>query len=233
MHLLPHLCSETTCGATPSGHWSVIFGRVSRSRSGTRDLSPLRAPATYCWRAPAVQPSPPRWPWGTYHWAFSSARCSSSSIAPPPPLGTGERSDGSVHLVLNLSSPRGASVKWEEQVYVDLRLPFGARSSPLPFYFVRGCSQVLHYLDDYFLVRDSHAACANDMHAFHDLCRDLCAPLAPEKLVLPTCCLQFLGVTLDSSLQEMCLPLDKLAQLRDCLPAWWTWQKCTNRVHCC
>ena len=72
----------------PGGPWSVIFGRVSRSgsRSGTRDPSPLRGPATYCRRAPAVQPSPPRWPWrssGDIPRALSSARRSGSSIAPP------------------------------------------------------------------------------------------------------------------------------------------------------
>ena len=46
---------------------------------------------------------------------------------------------------------------WEERVYVDLRLPFGARTSPFLFpqfaealhwiaVHVRGCSRVLHYL---------------------------------------------------------------------------------------
>ena len=75
----------------------------------------------------------------------------------------------------------------------------------------------------------SHAACARDLQAFLDLCRDLGFPLASEKLVLPTRCLQFLGVTLDSSLQEMRLPRDKPARLRDCLPAWRTRQKCTKR----
>ena len=64
-HLLPHLCSETFCGATPGGPWSVLFGQVSPSgsRSGTRDPSSLRGPATYCRRAPAVQLPPPQWPW--------------------------------------------------------------------------------------------------------------------------------------------------------------------------
>ena len=94
---------------------------------------------------------------------------------------------------------------------------------------VRGCSRVLHYLDDDFLARASHAACARDLQAFQDLCRGLGVHLASEKLVLPTRCLQFLGITLDSSLQEMRLPPDKLALLRDCLPAWRTRQKCTKR----
>ena len=93
---------------------------------------------------------------------------------------------------------------------------------------VRGCCCVLHYLHDYFLVRASHAACAHDLQAFQDLCHDIGVPLASEKLALPTRCLQFLGITLDSSLQEMRLPPDKLSQLRDCLHAWWTWQKCTK-----
>ena len=206
------------------------------------------------------------------------------------------KSDGSVRLGLDLSSPRGASVTsdisreefavrytsvdaavaivrslgrnafmakadirhafrlcpvrpaawpllcytWGERVYVDLRLPFGARSSLFIFtqfaealHWIavqfRGCRHVLHYLDDYFLARASHAACARDLQAFQDLCRDLGVPLASEKLVLPARCLQFLGITLDSSLQERRLPPDKLARLRDCLPAWRTRQKCTKR----
>ena len=212
------------------------------------------------------------------------------------PLGAAVKPDGSVRLVLDLSSPRGASVnssisreefavrytsvdaavdivrrlgkdafmakagirhafrlcpvrpadwpllcyKWAGRVYVDLRLPFGARSSPFIFtqfvetlhwiaVHVRGCLHVLHSLDDYFLARASQAACARDLDAFQDLCRDLGVPLAPEKLVVPTRCLQLLGITLDSLLQEMRLPPEKLARLRACLPAWRTRQKCTKR----
>ena len=278
--LLPHLCSETFCGATPGGPWSVILGRVRvRVRAqvpGTRHT--LRGPATYGRHAPAVQPSPPQWPWGSPgdipRAFFHPPRRSGSSIALPFALRRGpkapctcfwicprleeprlirafpERSCGTVYLrgcghAFCLCPVRPADwpllhYMWEERVYVDLRLPFGARSSPflftpfaeaLPWIAVHvcGCSRVLHYLDDYFLVRDSHAACVCDLQAFQDLCHNLSVPLTSENLVLPTCCLQFLGVTLDSSLQEMRLPPDKLARLRDCLPAWWTWQKCTKR----
>ena len=91
----------------------------------------------------------------------------------------------------------------------------------------RGCINVVHY--HYFLARACHAACARDLQAIQDLCRDLGVPLASEKLVLATRCLQFLGITLDSSLQEIRVPPDKLARLRACLPAWRTRQKCTKR----
>ena len=115
---------------------------------------------------------------------------------------------------------------WGERVYVELRLPFGALSSPFIFtqfgqvlhwiaVHVRGCSHVLHSRDDYFLAWASHAVCSCDLQAFQDLCLDLGVPLRSEKLVLPTRCLQFLGITLDSSLQEMRLPPDKLAAVAD------------------
>ena len=81
---------------------------------------------------------------------------------------------------------------WDERLYVDLRLPFGACSSLFIFtqfaealhwiaIHICGCIHVLHYLDDYFLARASHAACARDLQAFQDLCRDLGAPPSRQR----------------------------------------------------
>ena len=89
-HLLPHLCSETFCGAAPGGPWSVVFGRVSRSgsRSGTRPRRHYAAPhPTVGALPPFSRPrrSGPGGLPGTSRGLFLSARRSGSSIAPPPP----------------------------------------------------------------------------------------------------------------------------------------------------
>ena len=265
------VCFPTSAPRLSAGPPPAGPGRVSRS--GTRDPSPPRGPAPYCRRAPAVQPSPPQWPWGSpgdiprgffLRPSFRLFHCS--------PLGAAERSDGSVRLGLDLSSPRVASVIWAFSAmscgtlclpWLRPRLPplpcaarglaapalhvgreRSIRRPPAPLWgplfpllftpfagalpwiavHVRGCTRVLHSLDGYFLARDTHAACARALQAFRDLCRDLGVPLASEQLVLPPRCLQFLGVTLDSSLLEMRLPPERLARLRDCLPAWRTRQ---------
>ena len=109
------VCFPTSAPRLSAGPPPAGPGRVTRSgsRSGTSDPSPPRGPAPYCRRAPAVQPSPPQWPWGSpgdiprgffLRPSFRLFHCS--------PLGAAERSDGSVRLGLDLSSPRGASVIW-------------------------------------------------------------------------------------------------------------------------
>ena len=88
------------------------LGRDSRSGScsGTRDPSPICGPTPYCRCAPAVQPPPPQWPWGSpgdilqgfsLRPSFRLFHCS--------PLGAAERSVSSVCLGLDLSLPRSLS----------------------------------------------------------------------------------------------------------------------------
>ena len=82
--LLPHVCSETFCGATPGGPWSVTFGRVRARVPGTRH--PYAAPHPTVGALPPfsrLRRSGPGGLPGTYRGLFSSARRSGSSIAAP------------------------------------------------------------------------------------------------------------------------------------------------------
>ena len=114
---------------------------------------------------------------------------------------------------------------WRQQYFVDKCLPFGLRSSPflfnqladalqwcLSYYF--GVSNSFHYLDDFFFAGSpSSLVCHNAITHFQLLCDQLGVPLKPEKLVLPTTKMTFLGIHLDSTNQIASIPHDKMAAL--------------------
>ena len=76
-------------------------------------------------------------------------------------------------------------------------------------------AQLLHYLDDFLLVgRLGKDTCQEAMYRMLLVCDQLSIPLASEKLVGPTTILIFLGIVLDVSVQQLCLPrADKLEEL--------------------
>ena len=212
------------------------------------------------------------------------------------PLGAAPKKDGTVRLVLDLSSPRGASVNddiskddfavsyssfdeavqmvrevgsgafmakldikhafrlcpvrldqlhllgftWEGFYFVDLRLPFGSRSSPFIFnqfadllawifMFVGSITFLLHYLDDFLIVAASRTTCGTNMHTMLAICDYLGVPVAHDKTVGPETCLTYLGIEIDAVEQVMRLPDDKLRKLSQLLSAWTSKRKCTKR----
>ena len=107
-------------------------------------------------------------------------------------------------------------MRWAEQFFVDLTLPFGGRSAPAIFTAVADvltfiCSQDLlysllsHYLDDFLLISgdDNYYLYFYEENAIEDFVRThvlldrLGVPRATEKTIPPTKCLEFLGVILD------------------------------------
>ena len=129
---------------------------------------------------------------------------------------------------------------WRSQFYVDKRLPFGLRSSPALFNrvadafewivkFQYGISNILHYLDDYFMVQESYDACNEFISSFDTAADRLGIPLAEEKQVGPTQCLTFLGIEFDSSSMSAPLPASKRDSLLADLPRWLDRRKCTKR----
>ena len=87
---------------------------------------------------------------------------------------------------------------WQGQYYIDLRLPFGMRSSPclfnrladaLEWLLKTNChiQDLMHYLDDYFTVSPANSlVCAHNVHTITQVASQLGIPLAPNKLEGPT-----------------------------------------------
>ena len=130
---------------------------------------------------------------------------------------------------------------WQGKFYVDLRLPFGVRSSPFLFNRLADAFEwilknnyaipaLMHYLDDYFTVGPPLSPlCASQVQTMVQTADRLGIPLAPDKLEGPTTRLVFLGILIDSNLMESSLPPDKLSELLAELQAWSSRKKCIKR----
>ena len=123
-------------------------------------------------------------------------------------------------------------MKWKEAYYVDTCLPFGLRSAPYLFnQFAEalqwilqhnyGLQWLIHYLDDYLMVGtpDSHS-CGEHLQCFLRVCMHLGFPVAMDKVDGPATVLSFLGLELDSVLQQICLPPEKLREILEELTKW-------------
>ena len=74
----------------------------------------------------------------------------------------------------------------------------------------------MHYLDDYLFVgKDGMGDCLSLMGPFHDVCHCLGVPIAPEKTEGSTKSLVFLGLQIDSVMQTITIPSEKLAEIRE------------------
>ena len=132
------------------------------------------------------------------------------------------------------------AMKWNNQVYIDTRLPFGLRSAPKLFNILadflswilesKGVSPILHYLDDFLTMGPpSSTTCQENLNIINEVCSYLGVPLALEKLEGPTQSLTFLGIVLDTSRMEIRLPEDKLSRIRAQLTIWLGKKKATKR----
>ena len=101
------------------------------------------------------------------------------------------------------------AVQWEGQVYVDPMLPFGLRSAPKIFSAVadalewcvrkRGVRHVFHYLDDFIIIGPPNSTeCAEALAILIRTCSQLGVPIAEHKRDVPTTCLTYLGIEVDT-----------------------------------
>ena len=219
---------------------------------------------------------------------FTTSHCS--------PLGAVPKSDGSIRIILDLSSPRGTSVnngipvgtfsvtyarfddaveilrslgagcylakadikhafrnlpvreadwpllcyEWEGYFYVDLRLPFGGRSSPYLFNTfakvlawilvnILAIAFIVQYLDDFLIISRSFQGCKEDLDSMLNLCHGLNLPINFKKVFGPSQKMIFLGIEIDTQNMTLSLPADKLSDLKRALLTFRNRKKCTKR----
>lgn len=132
-------------------------------------------------------------------------------------------------------------MKWRDQFFVDLALPFGLRSAPYLFsqyadglqwiaQYNYDIQRLLHYLDDFFTAgRACLSECQAALDTLISLCESLGVPLAVHKVVGPDTILEFLGILLDSIRMEARLPPDKLSRLQSLVAVWLLKKSATKR----
>ena len=104
-------------------------------------------------------------------------------------------------------------MKWDNEVFIDLALPFGLRSSPRTFTTVadvfewillhRGVSWCLHYINDFLT---SETECSDNLRIIITICKWLRLPL-----------------------KEIRLPTEKLDHLKSLISAWKTRKGCRKQ----
>ena len=129
---------------------------------------------------------------------------------------------------------------WRGQYYIDTCLPFGLRSAPSIFNNFANAihwtlennygATLLHYLDDFLLVGpQEQPTCQEAMATMLQVCERMGVPVATEKCEGPATCITFLGIVLDSSLQQLRLPPDKLQEISSLTRSWLGKRKVTKR----
>jgi hypothetical protein len=102
--------------------------------------------------------------------------------------------------------------EWEGKYYVDKQLCFGLNTAPWVFtQFTeavvwiakqRGIKNIVGYIDDFLIVADTYEECLIAYNALRALLDELGFSYGEKKCVPPCQCLDFLGITIDSTVPE-------------------------------
>lgn len=132
-------------------------------------------------------------------------------------------------------------MKWQNQFYVDLVLPFGLRSAPFIFDSVAAAVEwilshnyavkpLFHYLDDFLTLGPPDSdVCQVNVDTSIAVFSRLGLPLNAAKCEGPTTLLVFLGIELDSSKQIARLPPQKFDRILALLKSWARKKSCNKQ----
>ena len=112
--------------------------------------------------------------------------------------------------------------------FFDKTLPMGARCSCFIFQRFGAALRFIHdrgpqsfhtifVIDDFLFLEKLHTQCGASLASFLTLAGELGVPIATDKTVVPTTCLTFLGIEIDTQAMELRLPSDKLHACRAAL----------------
>ena len=123
-------------------------------------------------------------------------------------------------------------IKWKGFYFIDLALPFGARSAPRIFtrfsdileWIIKQhgpVNHIQHSLDDYLILGPPGSdQCEEGLGRALLLCEKLGVPIEKKKTVYPTTSLVFLGMQVDTESMELRVPVEKLEKIRKLLDLW-------------
>ena len=129
---------------------------------------------------------------------------------------------------------------WDGKFYVDLKLPFGSRSSPSIFTsfadlvcWILNSNYtlvVIHYADDYLLFTIACLKTAKEhLGRFLEVFELLGIPVALDKLVGPATDMIFLGIQIDTVNFLISIPEEKMNEVMELLPKWFSRRTCKKR----
>ena len=121
----------------------------------------------------------------------------------------------------------------------DTRLPFGSRLGPCIFsritqavkriMYRKGFTNIVVYLDDFLLLAESYEECCRAQAALISLLTELGFLVSWDKVVSPSTCLVFLGVTIDTCAGTLSLDSGKLGKVLCKLQLFHTRKRATKR----
>ena len=95
---------------------------------------------------------------------------------------------------------------------------------------LNGCSNVIHYLDDYYTCGEAGSLeCADNLRIMLQTCEVLGMPVNPKKVEGPTSRLEFLGIVIDSNVMELQMSNERLDDVFVELKRWYSCYKGTKR----
>lgn len=120
-------------------------------------------------------------------------------------------------------------IRWEfpdkTRYFYDCKLPFGSSLAPGIFHRLsqavvrmmsrRGFNCIVAYLDDFFICAPSRKECASIMGTLIRLLRKLGFMINWKKVIDPIQSITFLGIEISSIDMQLCLPGDKLEQIKE------------------
>ena len=129
-------------------------------------------------------------------------------------------------------------IHWKQSYYIDTCLPFGSA----PFLFNQfaealqwilennyGFKCLIHYLDDFLMMGQAGSPkCEHLLGIFLDVCETMGIQVAMDKVEGPATSITFLGLQLDSVLQQISLSAEKLQQMLKELEKWQQTKKATK-----